>query len=90
MLYESRFLHTITDSQLFGEIRIRMPWPIKNRACYISTNALISTDSVDINLRTVAEDVYLTNNNKITRDEKCEEVDCQCLLMKVQRIDKNN
>ena len=88
MLYESRWLHEITDSQLLGEVKIRMPWPIKNRACYVSTNALINSDSVDVNLRTVHSEVYL-QDKEIPRDKSCEEIDAQCLLLKVQRLEQN-
>ena len=86
MCFESKFNYETSDSQLQAEVKIKMPWPIKNRACYVSTNALIRDNAVDINLRSVHEEFYLENKNKIERDKKCEEVDCTCILFKVQRL----
>ena len=86
MCYESKFNYETSDSQLQAEVKIKMPWPIKNRACYISTNAMIRDNAVDINLRSVPEDFYLQDKNPISRDKSCEEVDCTCILFKIMRI----
>jgi len=66
-----------------------MPWPIRNRAGYASTNALIHDDAVDINLKTVNEDFYLDESRPIIRDDGCEEMDMQGMLLKVKRIEQN-
>ena len=51
-----------------------MPWPIKNRALYASTNALYHEDGVDINLNSCRESKYL-GNKSIEKDDGCEEID---------------
>lgn len=82
MIYKSEFLHKVTDVQNFGEIAIKMPWPIEDRVCYCCTNAEVrlDSDSVIISLRSIDSDIYHADK-KIIKDSKCKECDVKYSAM---------